>query len=997
MSAAHTNGYGQEPSRTDKKGRKWGKIQGACPSCGHEDGWCRQTEDGQINGCRRKSAGAYKTIRDKDGVEIHLHQLDASRALPPLPAKTKPSIPRGDVELVARVYAAMFDALELSAADRADLKRRGLTDEEIDRRQYRSAPDRRDALPNYLLDTGFKRSELLSVPGFYCGRHGGILLAASEALLIPVRDVKERIVAVRMRLYKPVKGKGKYRWLSSANKNGPGPGVIPHIPLKLAAVDPHICRLTEGELKADISTDRSGILTISAPGVAIWRPAFDVARALGFSTIRLAFDRDAETNHDVARCLAECAITITKAGMTLEVETWDPSDGKGVDDVLSAGKPVRIVRGDEALKMVRAITAKAAADHAAKQETETKAKANNGPSADRDDGNEDQPEVPDELLTNPDVLRARVEALVATKDLPGFLRDKGLLRSLAHSRAHHPAIFMSLKAELLRFRNLTAKDLGAALDYYKPTRNLRPPNTKADPAGIGEPLKPGESITDPHWLARSFLSEHCTHNSERSLIYHRKEFLEYDGGRYVEYLDAEEDLAGDIKTRFDAAHEEALEEYEELVKAVGKDEAGKPPKLLQVSRAIVKDAELALRSETILNWHQDPPCWVGGGLGDELDPLDILPLRNVLLHLPTQRAIPHTPRFFTRFAVGYDWDPNAPQPERWNKFLEEVLPDEEARRELQKWFGLMLTLDTRYQKILMMIGPGRSGKGTILRVLTALIGPENVASPKLSGMARPFALSALVGKALCAFSDARALGGPNDRDVVCETLLNISGEDEVQIDRKYKDEIKVKLKTRLLFIGNQEPNFRDASGALIDRLLPLEFTKSFAKNPDVKLTDKLLEELPGILKHFAIPGLKLLREEGKFKVPGSSQGLLDRITETLRPAKLFADTCLDVIKDDDRDDDTCPTTADVFHAYVEWCADTKRKAQNDNIFAQNLRSAYPHIKSIRPGNSGSRPRRYQGCNLNDEGRAYLARATARQYGRGPIAAASATNGDHAWD
>src|SRR5262245_30303787 len=42
-------------------------------------------------------------------------------------------------------------------------------------------------------------------------------------------------------------------------------------------------------------------------------------------------------------------------------------------------------------------------------------------------------------------------------------------------------------------------------------------------------------------------------------------------------------------------------------------------------------------------------------------------------------------------------------------------------------FGLMLTGDTRFQKVFMLIGPKRSGKGTIARVLTELLGKDNVA------------------------------------------------------------------------------------------------------------------------------------------------------------------------------------------------------------------------------------------------------------------------------
>ena len=57
--------------------------------------------------------------------------------------------------------------------------------------------------------------------------------------------------------------------------------------------------------------------------------------------------------------------------------------------------------------------------------------------------------------------------------------------------------------------------------------------------------------------------------------------------------------------------------------------------------------------------------------------------------------------------------------------------DAESISCLQEWFGYLLTPDTRQQKILMMVGPKRSGRGTIARVLKALAGSSTVVNPTL--------------------------------------------------------------------------------------------------------------------------------------------------------------------------------------------------------------------------------------------------------------------------
>ncbi|MFG2380324.1 hypothetical protein [Streptomyces avermitilis] len=51
---------------------------------------------------------------------------------------------------------------------------------------------------------------------------------------------------------------------------------------------------------------------------------------------------------------------------------------------------------------------------------------------------------------------------------------------------------------------------------------------------------------------------------------------------------------------------------------------------------------------------------------------------------------------------------------------------------------------------MLIVGPSRSGKGTIARVLKELVGKENLAGPTLAGLGTNFGLSTLIGKPLAA-------------------------------------------------------------------------------------------------------------------------------------------------------------------------------------------------------------------------------------------------------
>ena len=217
-----------------------------------------------------------------------------------------------------------------------------------------------------------------------------------------------------------------------------------------------------------------------------------------------------------------------------------------------------------------------------------------------------------------------------------------------------------------------------------------------------------------------------------------------------------------------------------------------------------------------------------------------------------------TPRFFNLNALDFSVVNDAPLPVGWLNFLDQLWPnDSQSIATLQEWFGYILGGDTSLQKIMLIVGPKRSGKGTIARVLAALVGRYNVAGPTLASLAGNFGLSPLLHKPLAIISDAR-LSGRVDQSVIVERLLSISGEDALTIDRKFLDPVTCALPTRLMIFSNELPRLGDSSGAMSSRLIVLRLTESFFGRENTALTGQLLPELPGIFL-WSIEGWRRLR------------------------------------------------------------------------------------------------------------------------------------------
>ena len=214
--------------------------------------------------------------------------------------------------------------------------------------------------------------ELLSVPGFIVKRGEGdrpyLTLAGAAGLLIPVRAPGGGIEALLVR--RDDAGNGpRYSYLSSAKHGGPGPGAPPHVPMGINAPAETV-RLTEGAIKADIAFALSGLPTVGAAGLA-WRPALDVVQVLGCKRLLLAFDADALDNPHVAHALTDACEAAAVAGLTVELERWNKVDGKGIDDLLAAGKVPEVLAGEEALAAIRETLAAATGGEAPPTEPES--------------------------------------------------------------------------------------------------------------------------------------------------------------------------------------------------------------------------------------------------------------------------------------------------------------------------------------------------------------------------------------------------------------------------------------------------------------------------------------------------------------------------------------------------------------------------------------------------------------------------------------------------
>jgi putative DNA primase/helicase len=371
------------------------------------------------------------------------------------------------------------------------------------------------------------------------------------------------------------------------------------------------------------------------------------------------------------------------------------------------------------------------------------------------------------------------------------------------------------------------------------------------------------------------------------------------------------------------------------------------------TKAKVANLLEALAAVTHLPPTIQPPTWLDDG--EHLDPRALVVTENGILHLPDRRLLPHDPRLFVRHSVPFAYDPAAPVPSRWLAFLDELWQDDpDSVALLGEMFGYALWGDTSLQKILLLVGPPRAGKGVIARVLTALLGRHNVGAPTLAGLTTNFGLQDLIGKTLAIVSDAR-LGPRANVQALAERLLSISGEDSITVDRKYKDPWTGPLGVRFMLLTNELPRFTDASGALAKRFVVLTLSRSFYGKEDASLSTRLLDELPGIL-NWALDGLDRLRDRGRFIESASAREAIRELEDLASPMSAFLrDRC--VVGRDLR-----VSVDELWAAWKGWCDDQSLHHGTKQTFGRDLRAAVPWLHVSRP-REGAHKRTYIGVGL----------------------------------
>lgn len=196
--------------------------------------------------------------------------------------------------------------------------------------------------------------------------------------------------------------------------------------------------------------------------------------------------------------------------------------------------------------------------------------------------------------------------------------------------------------------------------------------------------------------------------------------------------------------------------------------------------------------------------------------------------------------------VEYDADAKAPE---WERFLAQVIPDQDVLDWTQRYLGYALTGLVTEQKFAFWVGKGGNGKNVCADVVTTCLGEyAMVGAPDLllekHGDTHPTELADIEGKRLVVCSEIEP-----GRSWAEARIKQITGDKTIKARRMKQDFYEFAATGKLIVLANTKPKVRSTDNGLWRRMCLQPWVVQVPKaEQDKQLLHRIItNELPGVL------------------------------------------------------------------------------------------------------------------------------------------------------
>lgn len=331
-------------------------------------------------------------------------------------------------------------------------------------------------------------------------------------------------------------------------------------------------------------------------------------------------------------------------------------------------------------------------------------------------------------------------------------------------------------------------------------------------------------------------------------------------------------------------------------------------------------------------------------------PEPLLNVANGMLDLRSGQLLAHDPRYMSSVQLPIAWNPDATCP-IYEKWLFKLLPDQAL--ELEEASAQMLDPSRTPSKAIFNFGPSRSGKSTWLRILEAIVGPENHSAVSLHQLSdNRFAAAGIYGKILNSDADVKSA---HVEDI--SLFKKMTGEDSIHADRKHGAIFRFRNRALFAFSANELPTVGESSRAYVSRIVPFHWAHSFIGHEDPRIEKAIMTELPGILVRLVRAWQRQHQRGGYAPVHPKVAERFERESDRVR--MFLADRCRIVPVEGTDAPTGFQTITQITREFGRWAEDNGGSKMGQKPLTARLDS----MPEVRLDVRGPRPARTRGTNI----------------------------------
>lgn len=319
------------------------------------------------------------------------------------------------------------------------------------------------------------------------------------------------------------------------------------------------------------------------------------------------------------------------------------------------------------------------------------------------------------------------------------------------------------------------------------------------------------------------------------------------------------------------------------------------------------------------------------------DPKDINPpekicLKNGVLDIKKNEFHPHTPLIMLTVKVPVAYDQKA-DCQKFKKFLDEILGNEEDKKAVQELFGYCLYKKYSIKKSFILHGESDAGKTVLINQLVRFLGgEENVSAIPIQRLKSDFRIANLRGKLANICDDMSA-------DTVSDTgnFKQLTGDSFIEANMKYVQKtVKFHNFAKMIFACNKIPPVdENTDDAYYNRIYRISFPYKFVSNPiepnekkkrameEIESEISNSEEMSGIF-NWTLEGLQRLLKNQDFTGDKTIDEKRVEYALLTNPTQAFKETEIEIKP-------TAITPKEnIYLAFAEFCV-KKRYATISNI------------------------------------------------------------------